>query len=134
MLNSRYIGDSVFSAASTIQAGPNVIKLFLSVIYEFSHKCSVRNKTRAYPSEPPFRYSTNRAGSQPYPQTLDQAGKACQEQTLQLITKICKLQTKKFYNIGIWSRIRKTSYSSQLADGPKSQSISRWRAFLGKCN
>jgi hypothetical protein len=40
------------------------------------------DKARAYPTEPAFTYSNNRAGSSPYPQTLDYAGKACQEQTL----------------------------------------------------
>jgi hypothetical protein len=55
------------------------------------------DKARAYPSEPPFRYSTNRAGSWLYPQTLDKAGKACQEQTLSLTTKIRKLRTKKSF-------------------------------------
>jgi len=40
------------------------------------------DKARAYPSEPTFRYSTNRAGSWAYAQTLDYAGKACQGQTL----------------------------------------------------
>jgi hypothetical protein len=53
------------------------------------------DKARANPSEPPFKYSTNRAGSWPYPQTLDKAGKACQEQTLFLTMKIRKLQKKK---------------------------------------
>ncbi len=33
------------------------------------------DKARAYLSQPPFRYSTNRAGSWPYTQTLDEAGK-----------------------------------------------------------
>ncbi len=65
------------------------------------------DKARAYPSEPTLRYSSNRADSWPYPETLDLAGKACQEQTLQLMTKICKLWTKKFYNIGPGPKIIK---------------------------
>jgi hypothetical protein len=70
--------------SATERPGPNVIKLFTDVIYEFSYYARVfvpsnpfqpslmfADKARAYPSEPPFRYSTNRAGSWPYPQTLD---------------------------------------------------------------
>jgi hypothetical protein len=61
------------------KAGPNVIKLFLSVIYEFLLKARVfvhvnpfqpslmcADKARACMSEPPFWYSTNILGSWPY--------------------------------------------------------------------
>ncbi len=61
------------------------------------------DKARAYPSEPTFRYSTNRAGSWPYPQTLDQAGKAYQDQTLSNLLRIrVNYGRKKFYKIDAW--------------------------------
>jgi hypothetical protein len=68
--------------------GPNVIKLFLSGIYEFGNKLGrpfqpslvFVGKARSLPkSEAPERCFT---GLQPNSQTLDKAGKASQGQTL----------------------------------------------------
>ncbi len=55
--------------------GPNEIKLFLSVIYEFLYQARVFVRL---------------------------GWKTCEGQTLQRITKIRKIQTKKFYIISPW--------------------------------
>jgi hypothetical protein len=41
---------------------------------------------------------------------LDKAAKVCHGQTLEVNTKIRKLGTKKFYDIGIWYKLKKPFY------------------------
>jgi hypothetical protein len=59
----------------------NVIKHFLSVIYEFPKKLML------------FQLLHSRVGSWPYPKNIDNVGRASQVQTFQLIMNIRKLKS-----------------------------------------